>query len=49
MRTLGDLMARHLPWYFDYDNLPEDEQYYLDHADKSSSIGTKLREDKIQN
>ena len=49
MRTLGDLMARHLPWYFDYNNLPEDEQYYLDHADKSSSIGSKLREDKNQN
>ena len=49
MRTLGDMMARHLPWYFDYNNLPEDEQYYLDHADKSSSIGSKLREDKPQN
>lgn len=48
MRTLGDLMARHLPWYFDYDNLPEDERYYLDHADKSSTIGNNLREDKSQ-
>ena len=47
IRTTGDMMARHLPWYFDYNNLPEDEQYYLDHADKiSSSIGTKLRKDK---
>ena len=48
MRTLGDMMARHLPWYFDYDNLPEDEQYYLDHADKSSTIGNNLREDNGQ-
>ena len=48
MRTLGDLMAKHLPWYFDYNNLPEDEQYYLDHADKSSTIGNNLREDKEQ-
>ena len=48
MRTLGDMMAKHLPWYFDYDNLPEDEQYYLDHADKSSSIGNNLRGDKSQ-
>ena len=46
MRTLGDMMARHLPWYFDYDNLPEDEQYYLDHADKSSTIVNNLRGDK---
>ena len=43
MRTLGNLMARHLPWYFDYDNLPEDEKYYLEHADKSSTIGSRLR------
>ena len=43
MRTLGDMMARHLPWYFDYDNLPEDEKYYLDHSDKSSTIGSRLR------
>ncbi len=46
LRTLGDLMAKHLPWYFDYDNLPEDEQYYLDHADKSSTIVNNLRGEK---
>ena len=46
IRTLGDMMAKHLPWYFDYDNLPEDEQYYLDHADKSSTIGSRLNEEK---
>lgn len=45
LRTVGDLRARHLPWYFDYDNLPEDEKYYLDHADKS--FVTTVRE-KIQ-
>ena len=36
LRTLGDLMAYHLPWYFDYDNLPADEKYYMEHADKNS-------------
>ena len=47
MRTTGDLMARHLPWYFDYDNLSEDEQYYLDHSDKqSSSTGVQFKEIK---
>ncbi len=46
MRTLGDLMARHLPWYFDYDNLPKDEKYYLEHSDKSSTIGNRLHENK---
>lgn len=41
LRTTGNLMAYHLPWYFDYDNLPDDEKYYMQHADKNSvtSIG----------
>jgi len=25
--------ARHIPWYYDYDNLPEDEKYYLEHLE----------------
>jgi hypothetical protein len=28
--TRPDLMCRHLPWYYDLDNLDEEEQYYLD-------------------
>ena len=44
LRTLGNLRCRHLPWYFDYDNLPDDEKYYLEHADKSSSIAGRLNE-----
>lgn len=36
LRTTGNLMAYHLPWYFDYDNLPDDEKYYMEHADKNS-------------
>ena len=35
LRTLGDMRIKHLPWYFDYDNLPEDEKYYMDHAEKN--------------
>ncbi len=42
LRTTGDLMLRHLPWYFDYDNLPPDEKYYLEHADRSSTIARNL-------
>ena len=41
LRTTGDLQAYHLPWYFDYDNLPEDERYYLEHADKNSVTSVK--------
>lgn len=41
LRTTGNLRAYHLPWYFDYDNLPEDERYYLEHADKFSVTTVK--------
>ena len=41
VRTTGNFMAHHLPWYFDYDNLPEDEKYYMAHADKSSVTSVK--------
>lgn len=43
LRTLGNLRCRHLPWYFDYDNLPEDEKYYIEHADRSSSVAKKFK------
>lgn len=38
LRMAGPYMFRHLPWYYDYAHLPEDEQYYLDHVEKSSSM-----------
>ena len=41
LRTAGNLRVYHLPWYFDYDNLPEDEKYYLEHADKNSVTSVK--------
>ena len=43
MRTLGDMRLRHLPWYFDYDKLSADEKYYIEHADKSSSVASKIK------
>ena len=41
LRTTDHLMLYHLPWYFDYDNLPEDEKYYMEHADKNSVTSVK--------
>ena len=38
VRTAGQLMCRHLPWYYDYEHLPEDEQYYMAHANNSSTL-----------
>lgn len=43
-RTTGMLMARHMPWYYDYSNLPEDEQYYVAHANKSATLVHRFKE-----
>ena len=43
LRTMGDLRCKHLPWYFDYDNLPDDEKYYITHADSSSSVAENFK------
>lgn len=42
-RTTGCRMARHMPWYYDYDNLPEDERYYVEHANESASLVKALK------
>ncbi|MBR1697738.1 MAG: hypothetical protein IJ712_05875, partial [Anaerovibrio sp.] len=48
-RTTGKYMARHLPWYYDYQNLPEDEIYYAEHANASASLIDDLRKRGILN
>ncbi len=47
-RTSDEYMARHIPWYYDYDNLPEDEKYYMQHADTSSSTTNVWKQRKNQ-
>lgn len=42
-RTAGGKMARHLPWYYDYDHLPEDEKYYMEHANRSASLLQQMK------
>lgn len=37
-RTTGKLMAHHLPWYYDYQALPDDEAYYMEHANSSATL-----------
>ena len=37
IRTGDNLMGRHMPWYYDFDNLPADELYYMEHANLSST------------
>jgi len=31
IRSGAPYLVKHIPWYYDYDNLPEDELYYLQH------------------
>ena len=44
LRTTGDLQVYHLPWYFDYDNLPDDEKYYIEHADSCASVAMHFKQ-----
>lgn len=44
LRTLGDLQIYHLPWYFDYDNLPDDEKYYIEHAESCASVAMHFKQ-----
>jgi hypothetical protein len=30
-RAAGSYFAKHMPWYYDSNNLPDDESYYLQH------------------
>lgn len=48
MRTRDVLLARHLPWYYDFAHLPEDERYYMEHAEGTSSVARHWREDVTQ-
>ena len=44
VRTKGELMVRHLPYYLDRDNLPPDEVYYMEHAlVKSATLTASLK------
>lgn len=43
LRTTGDLRIYHLPWYFDYDNLPADEKYYIAHAEGYASTAVQFK------
>lgn len=31
LRMAGDFTAKHMPWYYDINNMPADEYYYLEH------------------
>lgn len=41
IRTGGKYIARHLPWYHNSANLPEEEAYYIEHLHPKASYWTR--------
>lgn len=37
IRIAGDMTARHIPWYLDYENLNEEELYIIEHSNSEYS------------
>lgn len=37
IRIAGDMTAKHIPWYLDYDNLDEEETYVIEHSNSEFS------------
>lgn len=51
VRIGGDFACRHIPWYLDFDNLPDEERYYLEHLDEKypDAIWSKTNKEKLKN
>lgn len=41
IRTGGKYLVRHLPWYYDSANLPDEERYYMEHLHPKASFWTR--------
>jgi hypothetical protein len=49
-RTGAAYIARHMPWYYDKNNLPVDEKYYIEHLDVPGGPCWSLRlKEKLKN
>jgi hypothetical protein len=48
IRLGGDYTAEHSPWYLDWRNLDEEEQYYVDHAGEWSTYSKLYKRFKNQ-
>jgi len=43
VRTDRPYTAKHVPWYYTKENLPDDEKYYLQHTSACSAYAERLR------
>ena len=50
VRLGGDFMCRHIPWYIDFNNISEDEAYYLQNINRGydQAMYTSLHYDKLE-
>jgi hypothetical protein len=50
MRMAANFECKHVPWYLDFDNLPEEEKYYLEHLDGRfvDAVWSRLNKEKLQ-
>ena len=49
VRIGGDFACRHIPWYIDFNNISEEEKYYLDHIDGKypEALWSKFNKEKL--
>jgi hypothetical protein len=50
MRLGGDFACRHIPWYIDFNNISDEEIYYLEHINRgyNEAMYTSLHHDKLE-
>jgi len=46
IRMAGNFMSKHIPWYYDIDNMPADETYYLEnlHDGRGPTYSPKVKQ-----
>jgi hypothetical protein len=44
IRVASDMLARHMPWYTDFDNLNEEEKYFIENANEVSTYKKHYQE-----
>ncbi len=42
LRVAGVYTARHRPWYYTAENMPDDERYYLEHLGRSGPVFSRI-------
>ena len=51
VRLAGDFACRHVPWYVNFENIDDEEKYYLEHINRGfdQALYSSLHYDKLKN